>query len=59
MKAYAIVWGPQKNGVTLNLRSGNTCLAIFHEYSEAVKTLAGFADSSTTHRIIEVEISLA
>lgn len=58
MKAWAIVWGPNRNGVTLNLRSGNTCLAVFPEYSQAVKTLAGF-DNSDTHRIIEVEISLA
>lgn len=56
MKAYAIVWGPQQKGVTLTLPSGNICLAIFHEYKDAVKTLAGFSDADD-HRIIDVRIT--
>lgn len=56
MKAYAIVWGPNNNGVTLRLRSGNTSLAIFSEYMDAVKTLAGF-DNANDHRIIEVKVT--
>lgn len=56
MKAWAIVWGPKNNGVEVNLRSGNKALAIFHSYSEAVKTLATFDSDADDYRIVEVEI---
>ena len=56
MKAYAIVWGPQQKGVTLTLPSGNVCLAVFHEYKQAVNTLAGFSNADD-HRIIPVELT--
>lgn len=58
MKAHAIVWGPTNKGVTLQTREGNTALAVFHEYKEAVRTLAGFEDANEM-RIIEVEVILA
>lgn len=58
MQAYAIVWGPAQKGVVLRLRSGNEVLAIFSEYKDVVKTLAGLTDIDN-HKIIEVEISSA
>ena len=60
MKAFAIVHGPNNNGVTIRTSNGNTALAIFHEYKEAVRVLAGFIEEGGADmKIIDVEITLA
>lgn len=56
MKAWAIVWGPDNNAVEVYLSSGNKCSAIFFEYEQAVRTLAGFKEIGDRH-IIPVRIT--
>lgn len=59
MKAHAIVHGPKNSGVTVQTQSGNTVLAIFHEYKQAVRVLAGFEDDGYEYKIIDVEVHLS
>lgn len=55
MKAHAIVYGPNNQGVTLQTDGGHTSLAIFHDYGEAVSVLSEMPNKSE-YRIIEVGI---